>query len=125
MIQYLSPLEVLARVHHGKDVEQWLSYTPQADFALIRWLNLSVDRAQTYDLTYFESFDEGEEGSTDVREFSVLDPENAPYGTTHSFGSVEEAIAFAIETYGASAEKFVAAGMLSVEYAQHRNTHPQ
>jgi hypothetical protein len=119
MSLYLSRLEVLARVHQGKEVEQWLSYTQQADYSVIRWLSLHPERPQAYGLTYFESFDEGEDGNSDVREFSVLDPENDPYGTTHHFASVDEAVAFAVEHYGASADKFVAGGMLTVEYTQH------
>ncbi|TLM97178.1 hypothetical protein [Hymenobacter jeollabukensis] len=118
MSSYLTILELIARVRLGKEVEQWLSYVQEAESAFIRWLSIGKDKNQ-FIVTYFESFDEGDEGFHDVHEFSVLDPEDAPYGTGYEFDSVEEALAFATEAYGASIDKFVAGGMIYTEYAKH------
>ncbi len=118
MALYLSPQELIARVHLGKEVEQWLSHYNEADYTVIRWISTAKEEGQ-FGVTYFESFDEGDEEFHDVHEFSVIDPEDEPYGTTHLFDSVEAAVAFAIENYGASAEKFVASGMIYQEYAKH------
>jgi hypothetical protein len=115
---YLSTAELEARLHLGKGAEQWLSYVQESEYAFIRWLSIDKDRSQ-FTVTYFKSFDEGDEGFHDVHEFSVLDPEEAPYGVTHEFNSAVEAIAFVVETYGASADKFVASGMIQDEYAKH------
>lgn len=118
MALYLSPQELVARVHLGKPVEQWLSYTHEADYTVIKWI--VIDKVETkYSTTYFESFDEGEESFHDVHEFSVVDPENEPFGITHIFNSVEAAVAFAIDTYGASPDKFVAFAMIAEEYAKY------
>ena len=118
MALYLSPQELIARVRLGKKAEQWLSCFNEADYTVIRWISVAKEEGQ-FDVTYFESFDEGDENFHDVHEFSVIDPENEPYGITHLFDSVEAAVAFAIENYGASAEKFVASGMIYQEYAKH------
>ncbi|KUG07918.1 hypothetical protein [Solirubrum puertoriconensis] len=118
MSTYLSTAELKARVHLGKEVEQWLSYEQEAEYSFIRWLSIGKDRSQ-FTITYFESLDEGDQDFHDVHEFSVLDPEDAPYGVTHEFYSVEDALSFAAEAYGASADKFVAGGMIYTEYAKH------
>jgi hypothetical protein len=118
MALYLSPQELIARVHLGKEVEQWLSHYNEADYTIIRWISVAKKEGQ-FGVTYFESFDEGDEEFYDVHEFSVIDPEDEPYGTTYLFDSVEATVAFAIENYGASAEQFVASGMIYQEYAKH------
>ena len=118
MALYLSPQELIARVRLGKKAEQWLSCFNEADYTVIRWISVAKEEGQ-FDVTYFESFDEGDENFHDVHEFSVIDPDNEPYDITHLFDSVEAAVALAIENYGASAEKFVASGMIYQEYAKH------
>ncbi|HEX8350367.1 MAG TPA: hypothetical protein VF598_10425 [Hymenobacter sp.] len=116
MVLYLSSLELIARVHLGKEVEQWLSYYHEADYVVIRWLVIGKDQGQ-FTVAYHESFDEGDAYFHDVHEFSALDPDED--GTTHMFDSVEEAVAFATENYGAAADKFVAGGMIQQEYTKH------
>jgi hypothetical protein len=118
MALYLSPQELIARVHLGKPVEQWLSHVHEADYTVIKWISLDGEEKQ-FGLTYFESFDEGEDGFYDVHEFSVINPEDEPFGVTHIFETVEAAVAFAVSNYGASAEKFAAFGMIAEEYRKH------
>ncbi|MBT9393694.1 hypothetical protein KLP40_11015 [Hymenobacter sp. NST-14] len=122
MSHYLAASELTARLHLGKEVEQWLSHEQEAEYTFIRWMVLSKNKNQ-FIVTYFESFDEGDEDFHDVHEFSVLDPEDAPYGVTHEFDSVEEALAFAVEAYGAAIDKFVTGGMIQNEYAKHLGQH--
>lgn len=102
----------------GKPVEQWLSHVHKADYTVIKWIALNREEKQ-FGLTYFESFDEGEEDFYDVHEFSVIDPEDAPLGINHVFNTVEAAVAFAVQNYGASANRFVAFGMIAEEYRKH------
>lgn len=118
MAFYLSPQELIARVHLGKQDEQWLSYFNEADYTVIKWISVAEEDGQ-FGVTYFESFDEGDEDFHDVHEFSVIDPKDEPYGTTHLFDSVEAAVAFATESYGASADRFVASGMIGKEYKKY------
>ena len=118
MVLYLSHQELIARVHVGKEAEQWLSCFNEADYTVIRWISVAKEEGQ-FGVTYFESFNEGDENFHDVHEFSVIDPENEPHGITHLFDSVEAVVAFAVENYDASAEKFVASGMIYQEYAKH------
>jgi len=116
MAFYLSPLELVARVHLGKEVEQWLGHFEEADYTVIKWLYITKDAQHQYTVCYTESFDEGDEDWHNVAEFSLLDPDEE---VTDSFALVEEAVAFAVQTYGASAERFVSAGMLPTEYAKY------
>ncbi len=116
MALYLSSLELVARVHLGKEVEQWLGHFDEADYTVIKWLYITKDAQHQYTVCYAESFDEGDEDWHNVAEFSLLDPDEE---FTDSFASVEEAVAFAVQTYGASAERFVSGGMLPTEYASY------
>ncbi|MET4107195.1 hypothetical protein [Hymenobacter sp. UYP22] len=119
MSTYLYPAELKARVHLGKEIEQWLSYVQETEYSYIRWLSISKDGNQ-FTVTYFESVDEGDEDFYDVYEFSALDSDEFPDGALNEFNSVEDAVAFAVETYGASADKFLASGMIQDEYSKHR-----
>jgi hypothetical protein len=112
MARYLSPLELAARVRLGKEVEQWLSHSEEADYTVLRWIYISKDKQQ-YTVNYIESFDDGSEEWTDVTEFSQLDPDEE---VEHSFTSVEEAVEFAVQTYAASRGRFLPGGMLHTEY---------
>ncbi|WP_324680302.1 hypothetical protein [Hymenobacter sp. GOD-10R] len=123
MAFYLSSLEVLARLHRGKQVEQWLSYHQEAAYGVIRWLSLYRDKAHTYTVLYVESFDDGDEHDHNVHEFSTVDPDE--FGVAHSFHSAEEAVAYACTYDGASADKFVTAGMINEEYAQQQKSRQQ
>ena len=124
MALHLSPQEVVARVHLGKQVEQWLSYYSETDYTIIRWISVAEEDGQ-FGVTYFESFDEGDEDFHDIHEFSVIDRENEPYGTTNLFDSVEAAVSFAAENYGASADRFVASGMIGEEYKKYLLEKPR
>ncbi len=124
MTLYLSPQELLARVHMGKPVEQWLSHVREADYIIIKWIVIDREEEQ-FSLTYLESFDEGNEEFYDVHEFSVIDSEDAPDGIMHVFYTVETAVAFAIENYGASADKFIAFAMIEKEYQKYLLEKPQ
>jgi len=115
---YLNASELTARIRLGKAVEQWLSYEREADYSFIKWLTVNGNSKQ-FTVTYLESFDEGDSDFQDVYEFSVLDPEDAPYGIINEFDSIEDALAFAVEAYGAATDKFVAGGMIQQEYANH------
>jgi len=120
MAFYLPSLELIARLHLGKQVEQWLSYQQKAEYGVIRWLSLYRDKAHTYVVLYIESFDDGDEHNHDVHEFSTVDPDD--FGVAHHFHSAEEAVAYACACYGASADKFVTAGMINEEYAQQQKS---
>ena len=120
MALYLSSPELIARLHLGKQVEQWLSYHQEAEDGIIRWISLYQEQARTYVLLYIESVDDGDENDHDVHEFSTVDPDET--ALEHFFHSAEEAVAYACASYGASVDKFVTAGMISEEYAQHRRS---
>lgn len=116
MALYLSRLELQARLHLGKGAEQLLGHTDVGDYTAIRWLYLAQEDRRRYSVTYMESFDEGDEDWQQVPEFSLLDPDAEE---SMAFDSVEEAVVYAVQTYGASPDRFVPGGMLAEEYARY------
>ncbi|GAA4354320.1 hypothetical protein GCM10023185_16000 [Hymenobacter saemangeumensis] len=116
MALYLSRLELQARLHLGKEAEQWLGHTEADGYTAIQWLYLAQEDRHRYSVTYMESFDEGDEEWQQVPEFSLLDPDAEE---SIAFDSVEEAVAYAVQTYGASPDRFVPGGMLTEEYARY------
>ncbi|UOG77405.1 hypothetical protein MTX78_23975 (plasmid) [Hymenobacter tibetensis] len=116
MTIYLSPLELVARVHLGKEVEQWLGAVQQEGQPILQWLCLYQEEPHQYAVTYIESYDEGDEEWQDVASFSQVEPEESP---RQLFPSVEQALAFARQTYGAAPDRFVASGMIAAEYATY------
>ena len=118
MAFYLAKQELLARIHLGKTVAQWLTHVEVADYTTIKWLTIGRDNNQYYVL-YQESFDEGDEEFWDIVEFSPVDPDADEEA---SFDFAEDAVKFAIKQYGASIDKFVAGGMINEEYARYLKT---
>ena len=116
MATYLSRLELQARVHAGKEVEQWLVYVEEGEYTVLKWLYLTKEDQYQYSVNYLESFDDGDEGWQNVAEFSLLDPDAEQQAL---FDSVDEAITFAVGTYGASPDRFIPGGMLPGEYAKY------
>ncbi|GAB3878977.1 hypothetical protein GCM10028824_41610 [Hymenobacter segetis] len=116
MALYLSRLELQARVHAGKEVEQWMGHADEGDYTVIKWLCLAPEDGHQYSVNYLESFDEGDENWQLVPEFSLLDPDAEERA---AFDSVEEAVAYAVQIYGASPDRFVPGGMLAQEYARY------
>jgi len=122
MTRYLNSFELTARLHIGKEVEQWLGHVEETDYTVIKWLYIAKETPQRYVVCYVESFDEGDEEWHQVAEFSLLDPDKE---VTHYFASVEEALTFASQTYGASIERFIPGGMMSAEYASYWHSKQQ
>ncbi|WP_055562984.1 hypothetical protein [Hymenobacter sp. AT01-02] len=116
MALYLSRLELQARLHIGKEAEQWIGYTNEDDYTVIKWIYLAQEDRHQYSVNYVESFDEGDEHWQQVPEFSLLDPDAEESAV---FDSVEEAVNFAVHTYGASPDRFIPGGMLAAEYATY------
>jgi hypothetical protein len=118
MSLYLAKVELLARIHLGKEVAQWLAHVEEADYTIIKWLAVGQTGNQYY-VIYNESFDEGDENFGDVGEFTSVDPDADEEAF---FDSAEDALKFAIEQHGASIDKFVAGSMIDEEYARYLKT---
>lgn len=116
MALYLTRLELQARVHLGKEVEQWLGHAEEDTYTVIKWLYLAQEGRHQYSVHYLESLDEGDEDWHLVPEFSLLDPDAEESAV---FDSVEEAVTFTVQAYGASPDRFVPGGMLAEEYARY------
>ena len=116
MALYLARLELQARLHGGKEVEQWLGHADEGEYTVIKWLYLAQEDRHRYSVNYLESFDEGDEEWQNVPEFSLLDPDAED---SVAFDSVEEAVAYAVQAHGASPDRFVPGGMIAGEYARY------
>jgi|GEM_PF-2240472 len=119
MARHLLEVQAITRLSLGKSVAQFLGYQHESAYTILRWLTIDIGDEKAYAVAYHEVFDEGSENECDIGEFSRLDPENLPYGVVDEFDAAEEAMAFAAETYGASAQKYVAESMIDEEYATY------
>jgi hypothetical protein len=113
---YLYPVELQARVHAGKEVEQWLGHAEEGEYTVIKWLYLAQEEQDRYSVNYLESFDEGDEEWQIISEFSLLDPDAKE---SIVFDSVKETVAYAVQIYGASPDRFIPGVMLAEEYARY------
>lgn len=118
MAKCLSDTQLKENLKLGKPLEQWISSQKKEDYIIIKWLRLDKEKGNTFNVAYFEVFDEGNENYLDIYEFSPLDPDY-PYGIIDMFDSVESAIDFAVNSYGASLDKFVSAGIIQEEYLNY------
>ena len=115
MKTYLKEEQLKSNLSLGFPIEQWLSHYKEEDYTVIRWLRIDKEKDQNYTLAYFECFDEGNENALDIYEFSMLNPDE-PFGVLNQFDNIEDALNFSENSYGASIEKYVSAGMIQEEY---------
>jgi hypothetical protein len=118
MARYLLEIQVRARLSLGKSVGQFLSREDAPDSAVIKWLTIyKGGNEKEYSLYYNEVLEEGPENFLDLVELTPVDPDYSPI--VEEFDSVEEVVAFATNTYGASPHKYVTESMVTDEYADY------
>lgn len=118
MTPYLLEIQAKTRVSLGKSIAQILSAHGPSTYPVLRWLSMDQGEEKAVALLYHEVEDEGEEGYFDPTDFTPLEEEE-PYGLQTEFDTVEQAFAFAAQTYGASAEHYVPESRLEEEYARY------
>lgn len=114
--KFLREDQVLPQLRTGRSVEQWLSYTIRGEYRTITYLSIAPTKKGDFVMCWSESFDEGNRDFHDVVEFSAVDEElNDQRATRHA--TAEEALAYAINKYGARLDRFVGNGMIQEVYA--------
>jgi len=119
-MRYLTEEQLKSNLSLGKSVEQWINHEKHDDYTVLKWLRIDKERNPTYSVSYIECFDDGNEHFTDIYHFDPLDPDE-PY-IIDNFESIDEALAFAINSYAASQTRFVSAGMIQEEYKDFLNS---
>ena len=117
---YLMTEQLKSRLNVGGAIDQWLGTYEEEREVIIKWINIFSDK-DGYHVLFIESYDEGDEDFVDVVSFSAVDPDGT-YGVLNTFDTSEEVIKFVMEEYGASADKFVAGGMIQEEYIKYLST---
>ncbi|MEN0056404.1 MAG: hypothetical protein AAGC65_22180 [Mucilaginibacter sp.] len=121
MIKYLTEEQLRSNLKLGKSVEQWLTYEKRDDYTVLKWLRIDNEKSLQFSVSYFESFDEGDENFLDIYEFSLLDPDEL-FGVINTFDSVEEVLSFVEVKYSALINRFVPAGGIQDEYQRYVNS---
>lgn len=144
MTRHLTPQFIRAALNRGTYVEQFLGGFVVDGQAAIRWLMLQKGADDDYDeddleiedgdeveeqdagdaedvyvLSYYEVFDEGNEHWVDVYEFAPVSGDPDDHGETaarHRAATLEEALALAVQRYGADPGRFVNQTMIEHEY---------
>ncbi|WP_316812580.1 hypothetical protein [Pedobacter heparinus] len=119
MSRYLLPEQLKSNLRLGKSVEQWLGHQQEDGYVILKYIAIEKERNGEYSLLYMEHIDEGNESFLDIYDFSYVDPDEP--AVINLFDSVEEVLDFALNTYGASLDKYVSAGMIQEEYADYLN----
>jgi hypothetical protein len=93
------------------------------NYTIIKWISITHERNQFYNVSYLEVFDEGDETFTDIIEFSPLDPDLLS-GIVTTFSSIDKMLQFVQDRYNASLVKFVSQGMIGREYLDYLKAKP-
>jgi hypothetical protein len=116
MSQQLLEVQAKTRLSLGKSIAQFLSRQEEADYAILRWLTINKGgEYKSYSIYYTEAIEE--EDSLDMVELTPVDPDDSP--VISEFDTMEEALAFAAATYGASPHNYVAESMISEQYTSY------
>jgi hypothetical protein len=143
MTRHLAPPLIRAALNLGTYLEQFLGGFVVNGLPAIRWIMLQKgaddddfdddedefeedDAGEDEDdgdedafiLKYFEVYDEGDEQWADVYDFSPVsgDPDDDEPAARHRLATLEEALALAVERYGADPARFVNQTMIGHEY---------
>lgn len=126
MSRYLIPAFIQSALHRGQAVEQFLGGFVHDGDPAIRWIAIAPRDGEIV-LSLHETYDEGGEDFTDVYAFaSIGDPDEAyEPAAEHRFATIDEALAAAVERYGADLARFVNAGLVEDEYGDYRARRPR
>ncbi|WP_316766505.1 hypothetical protein [Pedobacter frigiditerrae] len=114
-MKYLQFEQLKNNLNIGKPVEQWIGHAIEKDYVVLKWIRIEKENDEFYGVVYTECFDEGDGDFLDIYEFSTIDPDES-FGIINTFSTVDKAIEFALNEYGASINKFVNSGMIQDEY---------
>jgi hypothetical protein len=121
---YLLKEQLISALSLGKPVEQWLKVNrDNAGYTIITWLRIDKEKNGTFSVSYFEIFDEGDEGFLDIYEFSPLNPDE-PFGVIENFPEYDQALSYSYKKHNAKLDKFVSAGVIQEEYKNYLKTRP-
>ncbi|WP_420127915.1 hypothetical protein [Longimicrobium sp.] len=119
MTRYLLLPYVRSALNRGGSVEQFLGGFQHDGEPAIRWIALRQEEDAVV-LSVYEAYDEGGEDWLDVYAFQpVGDSDEFGLAAEHHLSTVDEAIAFAVERYGASPDRFVNGSMVQDEYRDY------
>lgn len=108
----------MTRLSLGRSVAQFLSAQSEADYTVLKWLSISKGgEEKAYSIYYSEVLSDEEESGLDLMALAPVDYDNDPVIT--EFNTIEEALVFAAETYGALAHKYVAESAINEEYISY------
>jgi hypothetical protein len=114
MSRALPPEMAVAALRRGKPLAQWLGARQDGEETFLRWVSIQATTGG-WSVSLWEVYDHGHEGFLDVQAF----PEHEDAHAEHDLPSPEEALAFGRDTYGATADRFVAPGSLGDEYREY------
>ncbi|HEY0018877.1 MAG TPA: hypothetical protein VGC13_21430 [Longimicrobium sp.] len=117
--RYLILPFIRTALNRGACVEQFLGGFDDGGEPAIRWITLCQEEDAVV-LSLHEAYDQGDESFWDVYDFTPLteyDEDDA--AGEHRLPTVEEAIALAVERYGASPDRFVNGGVVQDEYGDY------
>jgi len=113
-MKYLTPEQSIGALTCARAVEQWLPSVFNEDYTVLRWLRIEKTKHGECAVQYITCFDDGDDDFIDISEFSPVNPDEPLMQDT--FGSADDALGFAVQTYQADLCRFVGAGMIQEEY---------
>lgn len=117
MARYLLETQLAPTLQVGKAVDQWLGAKTELEYNSIEWLRIKKSKGG-FAVTYFESFDEGNEEFLDLYAFTMVNFDE-PYGLVEILDTINDAIDFAEKTYGAKKDRFMLDGVIQQEYLDY------
>lgn len=119
MNNYLTKEQLRAKLSLGKAVEQWLGHYESDGETILKWVRIYSEKEE-YNVLYIECYDQGSVDNLDISDFTVVDPDE-PYGLLDTFYTLDEAVDFSLNKYGAVIDRFVNDGMIEEEYLNYLN----
>ncbi len=116
-MRYVPSASVAATLRAGKIVEQWFGAAEVDGETIIRFLSIDPSRG-AFSVSFSEVLDQGHDEWLDVYAFYDLD-EDRYDDSVREFPTAEEAIAYAMQTYGAKPDQFLLFGAIQDDYADY------
>jgi len=121
-MKYLSESQTKSQLAAGRAVEQMLGHENHADYRILHWLRIEPERNGSYSVALFDVFDDGTPDYLDIYSFEPVDPDLA-HGKIDSGKTMEQALDYCLQNYGAKANGWVGQGMIQDVYAELLKRH--
>ena len=109
-MKFLLEEQISSFLRPDKSIEQYIGKNDHGDYSTIRWIGIGRTK-DSYTIVFHEVFDEADEIES-IYDFPYVEPDDMYEKEIEEFDSIQDALEFAENNYGAKIDKYLPFGFL-------------